>query len=66
MVMLVTKIIVKMGSKEYKKAIWDRSLHKGSETVPVSVWKNFPVTIWHEDQSKNMKRIADNQKHNRK
>uniref|UniRef100_A0A0A9EKF5 Uncharacterized protein n=1 Tax=Arundo donax TaxID=35708 RepID=A0A0A9EKF5_ARUDO len=41
-VMLITNMMVKMGSSVYSTAILDRSLHRGSLPFPINVSKNLP------------------------
>uniref|UniRef100_A0A0A9FWU1 Uncharacterized protein n=1 Tax=Arundo donax TaxID=35708 RepID=A0A0A9FWU1_ARUDO len=40
--MLITNMMVKMGSSVYSTTIFDRSLHRGSFPFPISVSKNLP------------------------
>lgn len=44
-VMLITNMIVKMGSSVYSTAILDSSLQSGSFPRPISVSKNLPASI---------------------
>lgn len=43
-VILITNMMVKMGSSVYSIAILDKSLHNGSFPLPIRVSKNLPAT----------------------
>lgn len=47
MVILITNMMVKMGSSVYSTAILDKSLHSGSFPLPIRVSKNLPVQHKH-------------------